>query len=412
MEIHDIVAMFEKMAENGHAPPEGCSLFSVGYEDAFRRLRDKYLIERFSRGGSGEKFVIGPFGSGKTHFLRQLLEIAQDLGCVTSEVPLNTDLDFTQSLLVYREIVRDLRVPNGTEHGIQGLLLAAVERVRRMAPDPSTAEPLVQAWVAGLDKADFKLDTFGRVSKRTLQAYLAGDEMAFTAGCRWLSGEVSDRALSRDLSVTPISRREENLHGRRALLSLFQFVRHAKFQGTIVGLDEAEQGLSVDRKKMQCILSMLQSGINAIVDLERGAALVVYAVTPDIVEKMEDFPALQQRVADPFVGRGFFDGETLAPKIDLARREGEDPVQELRAIGRKLVEVLYAHANNTISIPQKDVVAKVSAVAEDVASTDIRSGNRRTMVKRTCAMLLRLYNEGVLIDPGTTESSERADSEV
>ena len=71
--------IFEQIAETGHAPKFGCHLFGVGYDDAIERLRQKYLEERFERGKSAEKFVVGTFGSGKTHFLRHLAEIARDV---------------------------------------------------------------------------------------------------------------------------------------------------------------------------------------------------------------------------------------------------------------------------------------------------------------------------------------------
>ncbi len=408
METVDIIGILEQMAEHGHAPKEGCKLFGVGYEEAFERLKKTYLVERFSQGRSGEKFVVGPFGSGKTHFLRQLLEIGRELGCVTSEVALNKDFDVTKPLTTYREIAREIRAPNSSEHGIEGLLVASLEQVASKAKDESTSEDLVQAWIAGLDKADFKLKVFARIAKRSLQAYLAEDEATFEAGCRWLGGDVGDRALCRELSVSPVPKSEESLHGKRALLSLAQFIRRAAFQGTIIGFDEAEQGFTVDNKKMQRILSMLQSDINALVDLEQGSVLIVYALTPDIIDKMEEFPALQQRVADP--GRGFFDGETLAPKIDLTQRE--DPVRELKAIGRRLVELLYTHAEKPIAVSQDATLALVGQIAEDVANTDIRSSNRRTMVKRTCSMLLRLYNDGVLADPGQAPATEEPEGEV
>jgi hypothetical protein len=82
----DVLAMIERLAEYGTAPNDGCALFGVGYDEAFARLRSKYLEARFARGDSAEKFIIGPFGSGKTHFLRQLMELARDLDCVTAEV--------------------------------------------------------------------------------------------------------------------------------------------------------------------------------------------------------------------------------------------------------------------------------------------------------------------------------------
>ena len=405
----DVLAMIERMAEYGTAPSDGCALFGVGYEDAFARLKDKYLEARFARGGSAEKFVVGPFGSGKTHFLRQLMEIARDLGCVTVEVALNKDLDFTKSLVVYREVTREIRMPGVEGRGIRALLLASLDRVRDNAPGNETlAERLVAGWVAGLDKVDFELDAFGRVARQGLEAHLREDDGAFAAACRWLEGDVVDRALARELELSPVSKGEENLYGRRALLSLFQFVRHAGFRGTVVSYDEAEQGLEVPRRDLPRILSRLQSNVNAVADLERGAALIVYAFEPSLVERMDQFPALQQRLSDPGPGYGFFDGNTLAPRIDLTYRGS--PRRELLAIGARLVDLLYQHAAREPAVARERVLEVVDELADEVARGDPTSGSRRTMVKRTCALLVRLHDEGVL-DPGELAYAAREGDE-
>ena len=391
----DVIAMIERMAEYGTAPNDGCTLFGVGYEGAFERLRSKYLEARFARGDSAEKFVVGPFGSGKTHFLRQLMELARELDCVTAEVALNKDLDFTKSLVVYREVTRELRTPGAGERGIRPLLAAAQEQVRGGAGgDLALGDRLLAGWIAGLDQVDFELETFGRVLRHGLEAQLREDDAAFAAACRWLDGEVGDRTLARELGLTPVVKSEENLHGRRMLLSLFQFVRAARFRGTVVSYDEAEQGLDVARRDLPRILSRLQSNINAVADLRNGSALIVYAFEPGLVEKLDQFPALQQRVVDPGPGYGFFDGNTLAPRIDLTFRG--DPERELRAIGLRLTELLYQHAARDLGADQRRVMAIVADLAREIAAVDPTSANRRTMVKRTCAMLIRLHDEGVL----------------
>ncbi len=398
----DVLAMIERMAEYGTAPSDGCALFGVGYEDAFARLKAKYLEARFARGDSAEKFVVGPFGSGKTHFLRQLMEVARELGCVTAEVALNKDLDFTKSLVVYREVAREIRVPgpvgDGEERGVRALLLACLEQVRgKAAGNDALADRLVAGWVAGLDKADFELETFGQVARHGLEAVLREDDAAFGAACRWLGGEVAERQLARELGLAPVAKSEENLYGRRLLLSLFQFIRHAGFRGTVVSYDEAEQGLEVPRRDLPRILSRLQSGINAVADLRRGSALILYAFEPGLVEKLDQFPALQQRVADPGAGYGFFDGNTLAPRIDLTYRD--NPRRELRAIGFRLVDLFYEHADKDFAAQRRDVLAAVDELADEVARADATSAGRRTMVKRTCALLIRLHDEGV-VDTG------------
>src|SRR5689334_22938957 len=124
-----LLGMFEGLASLGTAPPEGCSLFGAGYDTAFAQLRQKFLIDWFDRGSSAEKFVVGPFGAGKTHFLRQLMEIARDLDCVTAEVALNKNIDFTNGLVVYEEIACQLRAPGDDVRGLRAVLLHALRRV-------------------------------------------------------------------------------------------------------------------------------------------------------------------------------------------------------------------------------------------------------------------------------------------
>ncbi len=404
----NVINAIEQIAEHGTAPDEGCDLFGVGFEDAISRLREKYIEQRFGRGGSAEKFVIGRFGSGKTHFLRQLTAIARQSGCVTAEIQLTKDVDFTKSLIVYRELIKEIRSPASEKRGIRSLLDAATARVRSHASeDTEKSELLVRRWVAGLDKHDLELEQFGRILRRGLDAQLNNDHETFNVACRWLEGDVGDRLLARELAVSVVGKSEENIHGNRALLSLFQFVRSAGFQGTVVTFDEAEQGLGQNRKSMDRILSMLQSRINAISDLRKGSALIVYAFTPDLIEQMERLAALQQRVADPGPGMGFFDGNTLAPRIDLTPRS--DPELHLREMGRRYVNLAYDDPEWNCPVDRQTLLAVIDSLAAEVALNDATGSSRRSMAKRTCATLVRARDQGVIdtaASPGPMSQDE------
>lgn len=402
MEMLDI---FEQIAETGHAPKYGCHLFGVGYDDALLRLRQKYLQDRFKRGKSAEKFVVGTFGSGKTHFLRHLAEIAREMNCITSEVAFNRDIDPSQSLVVYQEVARQVQPPKMETTGIQTLLQACLDQVaeRAQAQGPK-AEMLQRAWVETVDAPGISLAAFGKVARKGLEALLNGHTSALDQACRWLEGEVSDRSLAAKLGVTVIPRAEHNLTGRRALLSLMQLIKRASFQGTVIGFDEADQGLSmVDRRKMQRILSMFQSGINALQDLDGGAGLVLYAVTPQIVEQMDGYQALQQRIADPGSGQGFFDGNTLAPKIDLTSYR-KRPEEELQEIAAKLVDLFFSKINGAKPEWRKKARAEALAFAHQTAENDATSTSRRTVAKHVCASLLNLIENGT----GSSDQQKRA----
>ncbi|NLY42551.1 MAG: DUF2791 family P-loop domain-containing protein [Clostridiaceae bacterium] len=402
------ISMLERMATYGTAPEEGCSVFGVGYENAFSRLKSKYLVEQFKRGMSSEKFVVGPFGSGKTHFLRHFMEIARDMNCVTAEVILNKDIDFTKSLIVYSEVVREIRTPLYREHGIRVLLQAALDKARYQVNDTYMQDIIVNAWVSGLDKVDFKYKTFGKIVKKALLAKLNDDDVVFDSCCRWLEGDINDKSLSKELSISKIDTSSNNLYAKLMMLSLFQFIRQAGFNGTVVCFDEAEQGLSVDKKKTEKILSMLQAGINAIADLRDGSALLMYAFTPDLVDKMKTFAALQQRISSP-PGRSFIDGNVLAPLIDLTIR---DPLQDLQNIGRKLVSVFFDIFDDEVEISKEELLDYVNKIALDILEKEVSSSNRRDMVKNVCSVLLGILETGKIQAAATFESSDAYEAEV
>jgi len=129
--------------------------------------------------------------------------------------------------------------------------------------------------------------------------------------------------------------------------------------------------------------------------------LIIYAITPDIADQMDQYEAVRQRVADPARGRGFFDGNTRAPRIDLRQRD--NPIEDLTRMGRRLVEVVFEQAGGEFSIERSAVEAKVDGIALEVAEADVSTSNRREMMRRISVMLLRLVEEGVLEDSPSLE---------
>lgn len=387
----EVLTMFEKLAEHGTAPEEGCSLYGVGLEAAFQTLESKYLLDRFSRGVSAEKFVIGPYGSGKTHFLRQLMEIGRSRDCVTIEVKLNKDLDYTQGLAVFQEMARRIRPPGRDTHGIGELVEESVSRVRAKAEEAGfPSDELLLAWINGIAAQDFPLPAFARVLRRALLAYVESDTELFEAGMRWIGGEVRDASLPKRLGESPLSASELRIHAHNARLSLYRFVRYAGFRGTIVGFDEAEQGIEVEKKRMTKIFSHLLAEINSIIDLKDGSVLVLYAITPSLLEKMNiEMPMLKQRLDDPGPKQAFFDGNVLAPKIDLTK--WEHSAEELTRIGEKLVRVFFEKVADADVARRDEALAAVPSLAAEVERTEQSSSARREIVKRVCAPLVNLY---------------------
>lgn len=387
----DIETLYEQLAQFGTAPVHGCSLFGTGYEPHFERLREQYFKKRFAKGSSAHKFAIGPFGSGKTHFLRQLMEIAREEDCVTIEVPLNKNLDFTRLNVVYREMTESIVAPGSERRGISGLVRDAVSRIGSRA-EAAGLEPtsVVRQWATGLADAGLELEAFSRVARLSIDALLDDNIETFESGCRWMAGEFTDPLVAKRVGEVPTKSEELNIRSHRARQALYQFIKYCGYRGTVVCFDEAEQGMVVEKKRMLKIFSHLLSELNAAVDLQRGSALIVYAVTPDIIDKIQlEMPMLQSRLADPGEGLRFFDGNVLAPKVDLTRQE--DSYADLARIGGKLT-LLFFDSHPEADVGRRDeALAGVPAVVNEVMSVDAASSARRELVRRVCSGLVMTY---------------------
>jgi hypothetical protein len=386
------------MASFGTAPEDGCSRFGAGNEDAFARLEREYIVEQFEAGMSAEKFVVGPFGSGKTHFLRQLMELAVRRGCVTAEVKLGKEIDFTRPLIVYKEMAREVKAPGQEIPGMQELLVACIEHQRSLGT--------LAQWLATLARPPFKLREFGTAAHNAVNAYISGKQAErFESACRWLAGEVSDKETARAAGVGKVTSPEQDLTGARLRLSLAQFVRLSGFPGSVFCFDEGDQGFDVDRRKMNKIMSLIRTQVDGVTDLREGSALFVYAVTQPIVEEMERAPMLLDRIRDPGPRQGFFDGNTLAPMIDLTFRP--DPGKDLRRIGKRLVDLVYEEALHQTQVSHEDASEAVFRIAEEVGQEDPTASARRMMVKRTCTYLLGVITTGEAQPAGMPVDEER-----
>ena len=97
---------------------------------------------------------------------------------------------FTGSLVVYREVTREIPHAGRGRAGVPAAD-AGLEQVQgRAAGNATLGDRLVAGWIAGLDKADFELEAFGRVLRQGPGSAVARGRSTFAAACRWLDGEV------------------------------------------------------------------------------------------------------------------------------------------------------------------------------------------------------------------------------
>lgn len=393
--MQEIIDIVKDMASTGQPPLEGCSLFDVGYGKSIERLKKEYIESQFRQGKSGEKFLVGPYGAGKTHFIRQFNEIASSAGCATAEIQLSKAIDITKQLLVYKEIVASLRVPNQKLFGMKGILNGCIDYVREKSPDQEAQNVFLDYWVKGLEDLNFADLRYKRVMIRTVKALIEGNESVGEDGIRWLEGEVTNKNICRTLNETTVTVNEQTLFGHKAIFALCQFIKYCGFSGTIIAYDEAEQTTDVGKKKRDSILSMLRTESDARRQLNNlgASSLFFYAFTPDVIQEMYKYPALQQRMSEPDPKYKFFDGNIHSPIIDLQQpydNKGASLVF-LQKIGERLVNLFFDSYSPNLPIGRDNLLSECYEWAEEIDGQDQSIEKRRSMVKLVCSRLVDFY---------------------
>ncbi len=394
--MEEIIDILKNMASTGQPPQEGCSKLGVGYDSEFAKLKKEYIEDQFQKGKSTEKFVVGPYGAGKTHFLRQFIEVSKVCGCATAEIQLSKAIDITKQLTVYKEVVNCLKVPGQNKFGMEELLRCCIDEVNRKSPDPNSGSFFIDTWIAGLAASDLAEPRYKRVLILTIKAFVDSHNELSDAGIRWLEGDVSNRHICKILNgESPIPSVEQNLFGQKALFCLCQFIRYSGFKGTIVAYDQADEAVDVGKKKKDQILSMLRTESDARRQLtnNNASAFFMYAFTPPIIQDMNHYPALLSRIQEPDPRHNFFDGNVYSPIIDLQQpyQQKDTSLIFLQKIGERLVYLFYKTYGKKIEKSREDLLRECYGWADEIDAKDQSIQKRRDMVKLTCSRLIQLY---------------------
>jgi hypothetical protein len=313
----------------GVVPRAGLHHIQVGRAEEVKALLQD--IERIADGGSGLRFVIGPYGAGKTFFMHLVRSIALEKKLVTLHADLGPDRRLQasggQARSLYAELMRNMATrakPDG------GALPSVLERfVTSAAGDGQqrgvSPEIVIRERLASLAELVGGYD-FGEVVAAYWRAHESGDDSLRSSAVRWLRGEFSTRTDARAaLGVRSIVD-DSNVYDQLKLLA--RFVRLAGYAGLFVELDEMVNIYKLSHTKarndnFEQILRILNDCLQGV---SVGLGLVMGG-TPDFLldprRGMYSYAALQSRLAEnTFATDGLVDFS--GPVLRLAALSAED----------------------------------------------------------------------------------------
>lgn len=296
----------------GIPPKNGVREYSAGNEDFLEQIRKRHL--RDIPGASGKiRFVSGSWGTGKSHFLAQIREIAFGSNYLVSSVGLSADeTPFNRFEEVFYRVVKEISSPEMYATGASELNapLSEVFRQQIFGSAPAVPSAVIDREIYDkacqelMENGELDID-FRRLVCRYWETFLpeAGDPIMLEDRrakiMQWFSGEGTIGAYRKEFGVQKLVSRS---NARLLLRTLGRYSIHAGFTGIVVLLDEAEMSYSVMRR------SELKKAHNNLLHLinsigESPGLFLIYATTPDFYTDerhgIQIYGALAQRVGRP-----------------------------------------------------------------------------------------------------------------
>ena len=396
----------EVLGSSGTPPSRGIQYFNAGNQSLLQAIDEYYLSSYLQDGGAAYKMVVGDYGSGKSHFLYCLRDLAWERNFAVAKVDLSPiETPYNDQKKVYQAVVSNLiwhevaaevtDVP-----GLLPFLQGTLARVVGGSPTLATlTNPLYVALVDTLEATTIESTAYQAAVLAYFDAHVRQQAERLDSLGRWLLGENTSPADTKILREVGVTGKINRPNAFRMLRSLCQVIRALSFSGLLLLFDEVDRMASVGGKAEKMATDTLREVIDRTRE-DLPGAMFVYAVPPQFIEDIvPKYPALQQRVRAP--GR-FSRVNHFSPLINLDQLDlDEDDL--MLAIGEKLVPVYeIAFAVSLDQAIQRANAVILANVARDVF---LDVSHRRLFVKSFVIELARQHHEG---EHTITEEEARA----
>ena len=387
--------IIEILGSSGTPPARGVQHFNVGNRYLLDALDEYYFSSYLQDGGGAYKIVVGDYGSGKSHFLYCLQDLAWSREFAVAKVDLSpVETPYNDQRLVYAAVARNLiwheeeeeiNDEKGLTRFLEGTLIS-----RFVGPHPTLetlSHPNYTGLVDTLEKAAIDSLAYKRAILGYFDARIRRHEDRLDSLTRWLMGETTspdDTKILRGIGVTDKITRPNAF---RMLRSLVQTIRELSYNGLILLFDEVDRMASIGGKAERLATDNLREVIDRTRD-DLPGGMFVYAVPPQFInEIVPRYDALKQRVEafGPFSRTNYF-----SPQINLERLDVDENVLML-TIGEKLIPIFETAFKTGLDHQVQRANAEI--LANVAIDTYLDVSHRRLFVK-SFVIVLAQQNAG------------------
>ncbi len=385
--------IIEVLGSYGTPPTRGIQYFNVGNQSILNALDEFYLSSYLQDGGAAYKMVVGDYGSGKSHFLYCLRDIAWARNFAVVKVDLSpVETPYNDQKKVYEAVATNIIWHesddlSSDETGLTRFLEGTLSRVAGHNISLETLQnPLYRALIDTLEATPVDSQPYQAAVIAYFDSLIRDNEERLDSLNRWLMGENTTPADTKVLREVGVTGKINRPNAFRMLRSLCQIIRALSYSGLILLFDEVDRMASVGGKAEKLATDTLREVIDRTRE-DLPGAMFVYAVPPQFInDVVPKYPALQQRVRAP--GR-FSRNNHFSPLISLEHLDvNEDDL--MLGIGEKLIPIyeiaFSATLDHTIQRANAIILANV---ARDIF---LDVSHRRLFVKSFVVELSRQHH--------------------
>ncbi len=389
--------IIRKLGESGIPPTRGLEAYTVGMDSLLGTLESEYLKGYLRDGGSSFKLVVGEYGSGKSHFLYRLRDIAWENGYVVSRTELSPkECPYDNQLKVYQAIIGNLIYhdpdPNIADtQGIEAFLENHFFHTMRMLGIEQVMTSIgldvrVKMWLETILRFKVESPSYRHAVYFYLQAAAEENEAKKRVIGAWLRGEAVAMKDVREFSITE---RIDRSVAFKMLRSLAQLVHELGYAGLALLFDEGDRMVSIGSSRTEKVAcDNLREVIDRCAGESLPSTLFAYAVPPYFVTNIApQYEALSQRISSKvkFSRKNPYSVQISLDQLDYPGEE------LLRKIGEKLLgvfELAYGIEFN------HELQAQNIAQLADTCAALLSTSHRRHFVKSLIDMLAEQRAEG------------------
>ena len=389
--------IIRKLGESGIPPTRGLEAYTVGMDSILGTLESEYLKGYLRDGGSSFKLVVGEYGSGKSHFLYRLRDIAWENGYVVSRTELSPkECPYDNQLKVYQAVVNNLIYhdpdPNIADtQGIEAFLENHFFHTMRMLGIEQMMTSIgldvrVKMWLETILRFKVESPSYRHAVYFYLQAAAEESEAKKRVIGAWLRGE---SVTLRDVREFSITERIDRSVAFKMLRSLSQLVHELGYAGLALLFDEGDRMVSIGSSRTEKVAcDNLREVIDRCAGESLPSTLFAYAVPPYFVTNIApQYEALSQRISSKvkFSRKNPYSVQISLDQLDYPGEE------LLRKIGEKLLGVFEQAYDVKLD---HELQARNIAQLADTCAALLSTSHRRHFVKSLMDMLAEQRAEG------------------